>query len=256
MRRKKNMLYRWAALFGLMLGLLTLAGEAAAAPTFPPLTGRVVDEAHILSPAAQDRLTQMLAEHERQTGNQVVVVTLKSLQGYSIEDFGYQLGRHWGIGQKGHDNGALLIVAPNEHHVRIEVGYGLEGRLTDAQSKLIVENIILPRFRNGDFDTGVTDGAAILLRVLGGDASALPQEAQQPQQDNDGGGFGTIVAVVLIWLVFGRFLWPLFFLGALGGRRGGFGGGFGGGFSGGGFSGGGFSGGGGSFGGGGASGSW
>lgn len=253
MRLGKRAFLRWPALLGLLLGVLLAAG-AAAAPVFPALTGRAVDEAGILSPQAQDRLTQMLAQHERQTGNQVVVVTLKSLQGYGIEDFGYQLGRHWGIGQKGHDNGALLIVAPSEHRVRIEVGYGLEGRLTDAQSKLIVENVILPEFRKGDFDAGAIDGTATLLRVLGGDASALPQQTRQPQQD-ESGGFGLIVAVVLIWLVFGRFLWPLLFLGAFGGR-GRFGGGFGGGFSGGGFSGGGFSGGGGSFGGGGASGSW
>jgi len=246
---------RWPVLLGLLFGVL-LASNAAGAPTFPPLTGRVVDAAGILSPSTQERLTSMLAQHERETGNQVVIVTLKSLQGYAIEDYGYQLGRYWGIGQKGHDNGALLIIAPNEHKVRIEVGYGLEGRLTDAQSKLIIENLILPQFRRGDFNAGVTAGATTLLRVLGGDASALPSQAEQPQQDDGGGGIGTIFVILILWIVFGRFLWPLFLFGGFGGR-GGFGGGFGGGgFSGGGFSGGGFSGGGGSFGGGGASGSW
>lgn len=250
MQLAKSMRAGWSAWLVLLLGLL--AGVAAAAPVFPALSGRVVDEAGILSPATQERLTAMLAQHERQTGNQVVVVTLKSLQGYPIEDYGYQLGRQWGIGQKGHDNGALLIVAPREHRTRIEVGYGLEGRLTDAQSKLLIENIILPEFRKGDFDAGVLAGTSTLLRVLGGDASALPQQDVQPQSD-DGGGIAPFLVILLLWVVFGRFLWPLFFLGAFGGRGGG---GFGGGFSGGGFSGGGFSGGGGSFGGGGASGSW
>src|SRR5208282_4771954 len=97
----------------------------------------------------QSELSDMLATHEGATGEQVVVVTLPSLQGYSIEDFGYQLGRTWGIGQKDKNTGALLIVAPNEHKVRIEVGYGLEGKLTDAQSSVIINRDILPEFRRG-----------------------------------------------------------------------------------------------------------
>ncbi len=237
---------------GILAGLVyfVLAGALAAAPSFPPLTGRVVDNAGILSADTQQKLTQMLAEHEKQTGNQVVVATIKSLQGYPIEEYGYQLGRAWGIGQKGRNNGALLLVAPSERAVRIEVGYGLEGQLTDAQSKLIIENVILPQFRKGNFDAGVLAGTTTLLRVLGGDVSALPQQGEQSDQgeDRSGGGIGLFVALFLIWIIFGRFLWPLLFLGGFGGRVGGFGGG--------GFSSGGFSGGGGSFGGGGASGRW
>ena len=104
--------------------------------TFPTLTGRVVDEANILDPATQRAaLTQKLADLEAKSTDQVVVVTLKSLQGTSIEDYGYQLGRHWQIGQKDKNNGVLLIVAPNERKVRIEVGYGLEGTLTDLVSQ-------------------------------------------------------------------------------------------------------------------------
>ncbi len=106
----------------------------------------------------------MLADHERATGEQVVVVTLASLQGYPIEDFGYQLGRHWGIGQKGKNTGALLIVAPNEHKVRIEVGYGLEGTLTDAISATIIQNYILPSFKRGDFNFGVLAGTTSMLQ--------------------------------------------------------------------------------------------
>lgn len=234
----------------LLCGFLT---QSAADPTFPQLTGRVVDDAGILSPATRERLAAMLAREEQKTGNQVVVVTLKSLQGDTIEDYGYQLGRHWGIGQKGKDNGAILLIAPNDRRARIEVGYGLEGQLTDAQCRIIIERAILPAFRRGDYDAGVLAGTAAILDVLGGVqvTQAVPAEH----------GGGSVPAGLLIWLAFlvffvliRGFFWPLFFLpmGPWGGRGGFYGGtGFGGGFSGGGFSGGG-----GSFGGGGASGGW
>src|SRR6202158_3534798 len=149
------------ALFFLSLLLcvcLRMGAASAAEPIFPALTGRVVDEAHILDAAARAGIERKLADFETKTGRQVVVVTLPSLQGYEIEDYGYRLGRQWGIGQKGSNNGALLIVAPNERRVRIEVGYGLEGTLTEAVSRLIIENGILPRFRAGDFSGGIQRG--------------------------------------------------------------------------------------------------
>jgi uncharacterized protein len=250
-------------LFVVAVAALALALTASyAALSFPALTGRVVDDAGILSRSTRDTLTTLLAEHEQQTGNQVVVVTLKSLQGTTIEQYGYQLGRAWGIGVKGKNNGALLIVSPSTHDVRIEVGYGLEGTLTDAQSKLIIENVMLPSFRKGDYDGGVLNGTITTLQALGGHPSVnvTPTPAADERPDNSGGGFHipVFVIVIVLWLIFGRFFWPLFFLGGLGGwgrGGGGFGGGSGG-WSGGGFSGGGFSGGGGSFGGGGASGHW
>ncbi|HUO03989.1 MAG TPA: TPM domain-containing protein [Candidatus Binataceae bacterium] len=146
----------------------------ASEPSFPALTGRVVDGAGVLSESTKSQLTDALKKHEDATGDQVVVVTLDSLQGYTIEDFGYQLGRHWGIGQKGKDNGVLLIVAPSEHKVRIEVGYGLEGTLTDAASRTIIESDILPNFRSDNYDAGVIAGTASILTALGGaGASAL-----------------------------------------------------------------------------------
>lgn len=242
------------AVAALLLGLAV----SYAALSFPALSGRVVDDAGILSADTRDTLTSLLAEHERQTHNQVVVVTLKSLQGTTIEQYGYQLGRAWGIGIKGKNNGALLIVSPSTHDVRIEVGYGLEGQLTDAQSKLIIENVMLPKFRSGDYDGGVRDGTITVLQALGGHPTAqVSSPAASDEPSGDGGGFHIpiFLIVIILWFVFGRFFWPLFFLGGLGGwGRGG--GGFGGGFGGGGFGGGGFSGGGGSFGGGGASGHW
>ncbi len=252
----------------LLLLLLLAAPALAAEPNFPRLTGRVVDEAGILSDSTCGGLTEMLARHERATGEQVVVVTLKSLQGYAIEDFGYQLGRRWGIGQKDKNTGALLIVAPTEHKIRIEVGYGLEGKLTDATSRTIIERDIVPAFRRGDYNAGVIAGAASILTVLG-DASAGAQSGIRRSADRGinfsdpmlwraalfMGGWG-----LMFFLMFlssgpddrhGRKRYMFF---RSGGSPGGFFGG--GGFGGGGFSGGGFSGGGGSFGGGGASGGW
>src|ERR1035437_693061 len=134
----------------LMCGVPALAASSLQS-AFPPLTGRVVDNAHILSSSTIQSLDQSLAAYENGTSNQVVVATIASLNGDSIGDYGYQLGRYWKIGQKGKDNGVLLIVAPNERKVRIEVGYGLEGALTDAVSKLIIENSILPRFKVADY---------------------------------------------------------------------------------------------------------
>ena len=244
---------------GIAVAALLLAFAAYAALGFPALSGRVVDDAGILSADTRDTLTNLLAEHEHQTGNQVVVVTLKSLQGTTIEQYGYQLGRAWGIGIKGKNNGALLIVSPSTHDVRIEVGYGLEGLLTDAQSKLIIENVMLPKFRSGDYDGGVRDGTITVLQALGGHPSAKvsqPPASDEPSGDRGGFHIPIFVIVIILWLVFGRFFWPLFFLGGLGGWGRGGGGFGGGGFGGGSFGGGGFSGGGGSFGGGGASGHW
>jgi uncharacterized protein len=153
---------------------LTCAGVAQTL-TFPVLTGRVVDEAGLLSAADRAALTQSLADLEAKTTDQLVVVTLKSLQGTVIEDYGYQLGRRWKIGQKDKDSGVLLIVAASERKVRIEVGYGLEGTLTDAATKIIIENAILPRFKTGDFAGGIKSGVADIIQLLGGDAARTRQ---------------------------------------------------------------------------------
>ncbi|MGB8603438.1 MAG: TPM domain-containing protein [Rhizomicrobium sp.] len=256
--RAHRWLIRVIALTVLTVGALAYGG-AYAAPAFPPLTGRVVDTAGVLTAPAKAQLTALLAEHEKQTGNQVVVATLPDLGGLEIDQYGYQLGRAWGIGQKGKNTGALIIVSMKPHRVRIEVGYGLEGQLTDAQSKLIIENAMIPAFRSGDYSAGILNGTINVLRTLGGKPSVngVPVVVERQQQDDRPHGILPIIVVVILFLAFGRFLWPLLFLGGGGGfGGGGFGGG---GFGGGGFGGGGdggFSGGGGSFGGGGASGSW
>jgi uncharacterized protein len=244
---------------GLVAALCVLAVVTLAyGLTFPPLTGRVVDEAGILDPATKEALEHKLADFEAKTTDQFVVVTLKSLQGTSIEDYGYQLGRHWGIGQKDKSNGVLLIVAPNERKVRIEVGYGLEGDLTDAVSKLIIENAILPRFKANDYAGGIARGVDDIIQVLTVNQEEWKQRAKQ-RSDHRRPSVDVIIFALLLFVFFyiwRRILWhsraypP-------GLRRGGWSGG--GGSSGSSWSGsggGGFSGGGGSFGGGGASGSW
>jgi uncharacterized protein len=246
-----------------LLGLVLASAVALAAPTFPPLTGRVVDDAGVIPANVKTELDAKLAQLEAKTTDQLVVVTLKSLGGYDISDYGYQLGRAWGIGQKGKNNGVILIVAPTEHDVRIEVGYGLEGDLTDAVTRLIIENSILPRFRTGDMAGGISAGVDDIIKVLSGDAATYKARAAQVPKDfaakrpdsQNGGGFAFILFIFVLFIIFsrvGRFWWPWLFLGGGWGRGGGWPSGGGGWSSGGG----GFSGGGGSFGGGGASGRW
>ncbi|MDR5897586.1 TPM domain-containing protein [Halomonas vilamensis] len=238
--------------------LLPVTGWAQSTPAFPELTGRVVDQAEMLSPEVETRLTQMLEAHEDASTEQVVVVTLPNLQGYPIEDFGYQLGRHWGIGQEDEDNGALLIVAEEERAIRIEVGYGLEGRLTDAQSSIIINQAISPAFRQGDFEAGIVNGTAAMIKVLGGEPMAVPEgQPSRSAQEKPHAGLVGLFFLIMMGVVF--------FIGSRGGRgaRGGAAlvgaallGAAMGGRGGGGGSGGGFGGGGGGFGGGGASGGW
>jgi uncharacterized protein len=243
-----------------------LAGRAeAASPSFPPLTGRVVDDAHVLSPEVQADLTAKLAALEQKNGDQLVVVTLPTLQGQAIEDYGYQLGRAWGIGQKGKNSGALFIVVPSEHKVRIEVGYGLEPVLTDALTSIILQTQVLPRFRAGDISGGVAAGTDALVQQLGLDpetaqanAKAAEVHADQIEQRAPARAprIPIIIVVLIVFFVIrlmlgrgGGGLWALPFLFMGGGGGGGWG-------SRDNDGGGGFSGGGGSFGGGGSSGSW
>jgi uncharacterized protein len=141
----------------------------AAAPKFPALTGRVVDDAPMLSPATAQKLDGELADLEAKTGHQMVVATVPDLQGHEIEDYGYQLGRAWQVGRKGVNDGVILLVAPAEHKVRIEVGYGLEPVLTDALTSVILQSKVLPQFKAGHMEQGVVDGAeALIAQGLGG----------------------------------------------------------------------------------------
>ncbi len=252
--------------------LLFVAASVLAAPTFPPLTGRVVDNAHVLSPRAQADLTARLAALEQTNSRQLVVVTLPSLGGDEIDDYGYRLLRAWGIGQKGANNGAVFIIVPSEHKVRVEVGYGLEGVLTDALSSVILQRAVLPKFRAGDVQGGIVDGTNALIEQLSVDPSTAETKAAQAaaevqKPERHGSLFGAILPIIFLIFIasslMGRgrgrggggglgWLLPMMILGS--GRRG-WGDGGGGDWGGGG-GGGGFGGGGGSGGGGGASGSW
>jgi len=143
--------------------------EAAPAPAeagMPALTGRVVDRANLLSPAEEASLTAELAALERRTSDQLVIVTTPSLDGRTIEAFGLALANHWGVGQRGKDNGVLLIVAPNERRTRIEVGYGLEAILTDERAQQIVDRELVPRFRDQMWSEGIGAGARAIAQML------------------------------------------------------------------------------------------
>lgn len=252
--------------FQLVLALVVCAGlrgpAFGAELSFPKLTGRVVDVAGLLTPEQRGTLETKLKAFEDKTSDQVVVATLPNLQGTTIEDFANRLFREWKIGQAKTNNGVLLVVAPTERKVRIEVGYGLEGALTDALSRVIIASAITPRFKEGDFAGGITAGVDGILSILSGDAEVWQRKPQVRADEVD----PTQVAIFI-----GLFLLVLFvawrmnrggggrrrgggivFLPGPGGWSGGTSGGFGGGFS----DGGGFSGGGGSSGGGGASGDW
>jgi len=238
------------------LVLLCLGAFAAQAePKFPALTGPVVDNAQLLSQPQNTEISQKIRDFREKTSIQINVVTLPSLQGYEIRDFGNRLFRHWGIGQKDKDNGVLLIVAPIERKVAIEVGYGLEPILTDALSKLIIEHKIIPPFKSGDFAAGIKAGVNDIATLAAQDenAEALKQDYSQ---DDYVGNEEDISPIAIFILIFVLFIILRNLNGSSSrGHSGGWGGPVGGGWSGGG-GGGGWSGGGGSSGGGGASGGW
>jgi uncharacterized protein len=250
----------------LAIALALASAPAAAEPAFPELTGRVVDDADLLTYPDTVAISADLKALEDKSSDQLVVVTLPSLQGYPIEEFGYQLGRKWGIGTEKLNNGVLLIVAPNERKVRIEVGTGLEGTLTDALSRIVIDNSILPRFREGDFSGGIKNGVRDIALVLTGDAAEVEARARA-RQEAESPLFSWLILIfwlaIFLWIAYS--IWrsaryatpsgqkgssgPIFIPGPGWDGGGGWSGGGGGG-------GGGFSGGGGSFGGGGASGGW
>ncbi|MBI3703068.1 MAG: TPM domain-containing protein [Rhizobiales bacterium] len=242
-------------------GIALLCGIAAAFTlNLPALTGRVVDQANIIAADTRDALTGKLADLEAKSGIQLVVATVASLEGQEIEPYANQLFRSWKLGEKTKNNGVLLLVAPNQRKVRIEVGYGLEGTLTDALSKVIIVNAIAPRFKEGDFGGGIARGVDDIVTVLTTDASewqqrpALRLDRQQTRDPTDLLLFFAAFVFIVLLIAWPGFRW--FVLGMALNILTSSGGSSGGGFSSGGSSGGGFSGGGGDSGGGGASGDW
>jgi uncharacterized protein len=237
---------------------LWMTAFAYAALTFPALTGRVVDEAHILTADQVTILSNRLRDFEDQSGHQMAIATVPSLQGTDVRDFGYQLGRAWALGKKDKNDGVLVLVAPTEHKVSIEVGYGLEGDLTDALSSVIINQAMVPKFKAGNYFGGLYAGVEDIQKVVGGQADQVVQAAQNqsaPQATLADAIPFIIFFLIVLFIIFrasrgrGVIFVPM---GGINSGSSGWSSG-GGGWSGGG---GGFSGGGGSFGGGGASGGW
>jgi uncharacterized protein len=272
---------RFLRLSLLLLGMVIVglgigAAGSRADPPLPPLTGRVVDLAGLLDAGTAQRLTAQLAGYEAKTSTQIVVVTLPDMQGYPIEQWGLTLLRGWQIGQKGKNNGVVLVVAPKEHELRIETGYGAEGPLPDATADVIIRHVIVPRFKQGDYGGGIVSGVRAIEAALDGSFTA-DQPGNAPSLSASGVAvfgqqipwmtlliIGIWIAIVVINIlrvnragprVYGSSRRRGYWDGGWGGPGGFGGGGFGGGGFGGG-SGGGFGGGGGSGGGGGASGKW
>lgn len=264
-----------AAAFWATFLVVLACGPALAQPKFPALTGRIVDDAKLLTEVDRYNIETALTVLEEKSTDQLVVVTVPSLQGYEIEDYGYQLGRKWGIGRAGKDNGVLLIVAPNERRVRIEVGRGLEPVVTDLMSRIIIENAILPEFRRGNFGAGIAAGVRDLKDTLLGDGEAVKERARGLGKRDGPDWIGILLIAfwigIVLYVVYAQWRYAQSQPQTLGRRRrdrraadfgpgagsGTWGSGWpsgGGGWSGGG--GGGWSGGGGGFGGGGGSGSW
>jgi len=245
--------------------ILMILPASLTALDVPSLKGRVNDTAGVLSSSREKELDQYLEALELSTGAQVAVLTIPSLQGNAIEDYSIRVVDQWKLGQKGEDNGVLLLVSLDERKIRLEVGYGLEGDLTDAKGGYIIRNQIVPYFREGDYAAGIMMGIQSVGGVLSGSEDISPRQLQRSSSSRSSRSLPInffLILIVLFFNSFGRMgrrggLLRMLFLGSLLNSSSRHRGGFGGGFSGGGFGGGGgFSGGGGGFGGGGASGGW
>ncbi|MEP1206552.1 MAG: YgcG family protein [Rhizobiaceae bacterium] len=266
----------------LCLAMLTgsVAPSVLAQKAVPQLTGRVVDLAVMINAGDEADLTARLKAHEENTGNQVVVLTIPSLEGEALEDYSLRVARGWALGQKDKNNGVLLLIARSDRKMRIEVGYGLEGTLTDAIASFIIRNTITPLFKQGLFNGGIVTGTGQIIEVLESDEAALEEWRNRSRKTSSGKDPDwPFYIFIALWLMimsggllsnilvrtFGREIKPGHYrwLGMDAGpnaprskRRGRSSRSGGGGWSGGGGGGGGFSGGGGSFGGGGSSGGW
>jgi len=178
----------------------------------PYLTGRVNDNAQILSESAKELLSEKLKAHEDRTTNQVVVLTIPSLQGESIEDYSNRVFNEWKLGQQDRDNGILIVVVPDERRMRIEVGYGLEGTMTDLMAGRIIREIMTPRFREGDYDGGITEGALAVISVLEGQELAEAAETGEGSDSSSLSGFSDLEMPDMPWgarILMGAFIFGI-----------------------------------------------
>ncbi len=259
-RRSRRHERRCGAVITLVLAAALVLGgaaEPACALEVPgrPL-GRVSDYASLLSPEVSARIESMIARHEAASSDQIAVAIFPALEGESIEDFSIRLAEAWQIGSREHDNGVILLIFVADRRTRLEVGYGLEGRLTDAMASRILRNVLAPRFRTGDYDGGVEAAVAAIIAVVEGEYTATQEQQKGGGSDLAGAIIGLVV-ISLLFMLSPRTFWWFFLAQMMTGGRGGWHGSRGG-FGSGGFGGGsgGFGGGGGRFGGGGASGGW
>jgi len=198
-----------------LLFLIIFSTFAVAQPTYPPLTGRINDGANLIAPDARQRIEAKLKAHEDKTTDQVVIATVPSLQDVGIEDFANGLFRFWKLGDKAKNNGVLLLVAPTERKVRIEVGYGLEGALTDALSKIIITTAVAPKFKTGDFTGGIEAGVDAILTILTGDAEEWQRRAVVRSDESS-----TLEAIAVFMAMIFIFILIVAFLRGLGGSGG------------------------------------
>lgn len=214
---------RGAVALALAVMLVLGAVPGAVAFTFPPLSGRVVDAAGILDPATRAALDARLAAQEAKASDQVVVATVPSLEGGAIEDYGNALFRAWGLGQADRNNGVLLLVAPNERKVRIEVGYGLEGILTDAVASTIIRNAIVPAFKGGDMGGGILKGTDAILEILNLDPEEARARARAEEPEMTGEdwlGLLLLALMIAFWIyIFWRAARSAGSAGRMAGRR-------------------------------------
>jgi len=195
-----------------LLFAISASLSVARCAEIPYLTGRVNDNAGILSDNAKELLSEKLKAHEERTTNQVVVLTLPSLQGESIEDYSYQVFNEWKLGQEGMDNGILIVVVPDEKRMRIEVGYGLEGTMTDLTAGRIIREVMAPRFREGDFDGGITEGALAVVNVLEGQELAESPTYDDTSDSHSSSGFSDLEVTDMSWgtrILLGAFIFGI-----------------------------------------------
>ena len=175
---------RRAMVLGAFAALCTCADGAEV----PFLTGRVVDNAEILKPATREQLTASLKAHEEATGDQIAVLTVTTINGESVEEYSTRVFENWKLGRKGKDNGVLVVVVPQDRKMRIEVGYGLEGTLTDVAASRIIRNLMTPQFKAGDYDKGVQDGVAAVIGQLEGRGDTTSSGAAPPADSGRSAG--------------------------------------------------------------------
>lgn len=190
----------------------------------PELTGRVNDNAKLMSSKEKQEAEDYLASVEKKNGTQIFILTVKSLQGENLEEYANKVFEKWGIGQKGEDNGVLLLVAYNERDVRLEVGYGLEGTLTDTKCGLVLRKVIIPEFKEGDYGEGILKGVKAVGGIVAGDVEVEESLKASDESDVEDGFFAAIIILVWFMIIFASILsrygiWGLFMWNLMG-RRG------------------------------------